>query len=212
MVRVHMLEGETTDRMEALSDGVFAIVLTLLVLQFEVPDVPADRAAADLPGALADQQALLLSYLLSFFVVGIYWIVHHNLFQQIVRHDRLLLYLNLAFLLVVSFLPFPTELLGVYGTHLTWTLYAINIALVGIILTILWWYADRRAFTSDAIDDRTGFLITLRGLIAPAVFLLSIGVAAVNLSAAFFVPLLIFPLQVLWTKRYQDPELTSETG
>ncbi|AHG00105.1 hypothetical protein HALLA_16165 [Halostagnicola larsenii XH-48] len=206
MVRVPMLKGERTDRIEALSDGVFAIVLTLLVLQFTVPDVPANRAGTELAGALADQLALLFSYLLSFFVVGIYWIVHHNLFRQIDRHDRLLLYLNLVFLLAVSFLPFPTELLGVYSTRLTWTLYALNVSLVGLVLTTLWWYADRRGFTIDAIDERTGALITLRGLIPPAVFLLSIGVAAVNLSVAFYVPFLILPLQAFWVRRYQSSE------
>lgn len=209
MVQVRMLEGERTDRVEALSDGVFAIVLTLLVLQFSIPDVPANHAGAELPSALADQQALLFSYLLSFFVVGIYWIVHHNLFQQIERHDRLLLYLNLVFLLAVSFLPFPTELLGVYSTRLTWTLYALNISLVGLVLTTLWWYADRRGFTGDAIDERTASLVTLRGLIPPAVFLLSIGVAAVNLSVAFYVPLVILPLQVLWFRRYHTESSSS---
>lgn len=201
MVRV--LEGDRTDRLEALSDGVFAIVLTLLVLQFRVPTIPADRVGSELPGALAAQQTVFFSYLLSFFVVGIYWIIHHNLFREIVRHDRLLLYANLIFLLAISFLPFPTELLGVYSTRLTWTLYALNLAMVGFSLTALWWYAARRDFTSDAIDERTAFLITVRGLITPAVFVFSIGVAAVNLSVAFYTPFLIVPLQILWVRRYQ---------
>ena len=87
---IRTLGGEGTDRMEALSDGLFAIVLTLLVLQFDVPDVPAE----ELPAALADQQTLLVSYLLSFLVVGLYWIVHHNVFRSIVGHDRFLLWLN----------------------------------------------------------------------------------------------------------------------
>ncbi|SFS47071.1 TMEM175 family protein [Halostagnicola kamekurae] len=203
MVQVRMLEGDRTDRLEALSDGVFAIVLTLLVLQFRVPNIPADRVGAELPGALEAQQTVFFSYLLSFFVVGIYWIIHHNLFQEIVRHDRLLLYANLLFLLAISFLPFPTELLGVYSTRLTWTLYALNLAMVGFALTALWWYADRRGFTSDAIDERTAFLVTVRGLITPAVFVCSIGVAAVNLSVAFYTPFLIVPLQILWVRRYQ---------
>lgn len=203
MVQVRMLEGDRTDRVEALSDGVFAIVLTLLVLQFRVPNIPADRVGSELPGALAAQRTVFFSYLLSFFVVGIYWIIHHNLFQEIVRHDRLLLYANLVFLLAISFLPFPTELLGVYSTRLTWTLYALNLAMVGFALTALWWYAARRDFTSDAIDERTAFLITVRGLITPAVFVFSIGVAAVNLSVAFYTPFLIVPLQILWVRRYQ---------
>ncbi|WP_255168574.1 TMEM175 family protein [Natrononativus amylolyticus] len=201
---VTLLEGEATDRIEALSDGLFAIVLTLLVLQFQIPDVPADRAA-ELPAALADQQPLLFSYLLSFAVVGIYWIIHHNLFQRIDRHDRGLLYLNLCFLLSISFLPFPTELLGIYGTRFAWTLYAINLAMVGLALAGVWWYACWRDLTDVSIDRRTGRLVALRELITPAVFLCSIGVAAVNLTAAFFTPLLILPLQSLWNRYYHTP-------
>lgn len=119
------------------------------------------------------------------------------------RHDRVLLYLNLFFLLTVSFLPYPTELLGVYGTHFTWTVYAINFVLVGLSLTAVWAYAVARGFTHESIDARTGWLIAVRGLISPTVFALSIGVAAVDLSLAFLTPVLIVPLQALWVRYYR---------
>ncbi|MFP8951798.1 TMEM175 family protein [Natrialbaceae archaeon A-arb3/5] len=195
---VRLLGGEGTDRMEGLSDGLFAIVLTLLVLQFDVPDV----SPSELPAAVADQETLLISYLLSFLIVGLYWVIHHNLFRYIVSHDRALLWLNLLFLLSISFLPYPTELLGLYGTQFAWTLYAINFVLVGVTLTAVWAYAARAGFTDDRIDARSARLITVRGLISPAVFVLSIGVAAVSLQLAFFVPALIAPLQMLWVRYY----------
>ncbi|OIB58488.1 TMEM175 family protein [Natrialba sp. SSL1] len=196
---IDSLGGEGTDRMEGLSDGLFAIVLTLLVLQFEVPDV----SAGELPGAIADQETLLFSYLLSYLVVGVYWIVHHNLFRNIVDHDRILLWLNLLFLLSISFLPYPTEIMGLYGTQFAWVLYATNIILVGTFLTFVWSYAARSGFVADEIDDWTARLVTVRGLIAPAVFVLSVGVALVDLSLAFFVPILIAPLQWLWVRYYR---------
>ncbi|WP_440763828.1 TMEM175 family protein [Natronorubrum sp. DTA7] len=203
---VRTLGGPDTDRMEALSDGVFAIVLTLLVLQFEVPDV----SASELPAAVADQETLLVSYLLSFVVVGLYWIIQHNLFLYIEAHDRILLWLNLLFLLSISFLPYPTELLGVYGTQFAWTLYAVNFVLVGVLMTAVWAYAARAGFTGDEISTRAASLITIRGLISPAVFALSIAVAAVALRLAFFVPVLIIPLQMVWVRYYQreidDPD------
>lgn len=196
---VRTLGGAGTDRMEALSDGVFAIVLTLLVLQFEVPNV-ADGA---LPAAVAAQQPLLVSYLLSFVVVGLYWIIHHNLFRYIESHDRMLLWLNLFFLLSISFLPYPTELMGVYGTRFAWTLYGINFVLVGLLLTATWAYAARAGFTDESIDAPVARLITIRGLITPAVFVISIGVAPVSLALAFYVPLLIVPLQAVWVRYYR---------
>lgn len=198
--------GRDTDRMDALSDGLFAIVLTLLILQFEIPSVAPD----ELPAAVTEQDTLLFSYLLSFVVVGLYWIGHHNLFRHIARHDRVLLWLNLLFLLTVSFLPYPTEMLGLYGTQFAWTLYAVNIALVGITLIGLWVYATRAGYLEEDIDNRTARLITGRGLITPVVFLVSIAIATVSLELAFSTPLLIAPLQLLWVRRYRKKPRTME--
>lgn len=196
---VRMIGGEGTERIEALTDGVLAIVLTLLVLQFEVPDAPASA----LPGAVADQETLLVSYLLSFAIVGLYWTIHQTLFRNIVDHDRLLLWLNLLFLLTISFLPYPTELVGTYGTRFAWTVYAVNLALVGVTLTAVWAYAAHAGFTVDWIDDRIARLITIRGLISPAAFALSIAVAAANLTLAYVVPVIILPLQAVWVRYYR---------
>ncbi|WP_254544035.1 TMEM175 family protein [Halomarina pelagica] len=202
MPRLRTVGGEGVDRLNAISDGVFAIVLTLLVLQFEVPEVPP----SELGGALRAMRPLFVSYLLSFFVVGVYWVVHHNLFRLIVRHDRVLLYLNLLFLLSVSFMPFPTELTGTYGTRLAWTLYALNFIAMGISMTAVWQYAASSGYVADEITPRAERLLTLRGLINPAVFALSIGVSAVSLDAAYLVPLLIAPLQLFWARRYGSPD------
>ncbi|WP_435155645.1 TMEM175 family protein [Haladaptatus sp. DFWS20] len=199
---VRVLEGKGTDRLEAISDGVFAIVLTLLVLQFEVPTVPPAQADSQLPLRLLEFQSLMFSYLLSFFTVGLYWVIHQNIFQQIEHHDRILLYLNLLFLLTISFLPFPTELIGTYSTRLTWGLYATNFALVGLTMTATWWYAARRDFTLEAISTRHARLISLRGLIAPAVFLFSIAVSLVSLELAYWTILLIAPFQAWWVRAY----------
>ncbi|MFC7154902.1 TMEM175 family protein [Halomarina halobia] len=198
MPRLRTVGGEGVDRLNAISDGIFAIVLTLLVLQFEVPDVPP----SELGGALRAMRPLFVSYLLSFFVVGLYWVVHHNLFRQIVRHDRVLLYLNLLFLLSVSFMPFPTELIGTYDTRLAWTLYALNFIAIGVLMTAIWQYAASSGYVADVITPLDARLLTLRGLINPAVFAASIAVSAVNLDAAYLVPLLIVPLQVLWARTY----------
>lgn len=196
---VELLGGEGTDRIEALTDGVLAIVLTLLVLQFEVPDAPASA----LPQAVLDQEALLVSYVLSFVIVGLYWTIHHNLFRDIVEYDRLLLWLNLWFLLSISFLPYPTELVGTYDTAFAWTVYAANLALVGLSLTGVWAYAAHAGFTADWVSGRVARLITMRGLIAPATFALSIAVASVSLSLAYATTALIAPLQVWWVRHYR---------
>lgn len=201
-----VIEGEGTNRIDALSDGFFAIVLTLLVLQFEVPDVPPTQTATDLLPRLLALQPLLFSYVLSFFVVGLYWVIHHNLFRVIIHHDRYLLYLNLLFLLFISFLPFPTELLGNYTIQLTWVLYASNLAIIGITMTAIWQYAVNRGFVDDQVNRRAARLVTIRGLITPGVFLFSILASFASLDLATLTPLLIIPLQMWWVRVYKTSE------
>src|SRR5215208_4910560 len=104
-------------RTEAFSDGVFAIVITLLILEIKVPppsSIPADQVAHELPHRLWELKAMFIAYVLSFFIVGTFWVAHHNIFKLIRRTDRMFMWLNLALLLCVAFIPFPTALIGEY--------------------------------------------------------------------------------------------------
>lgn len=100
-----------TDRIEAFSDGVFAIAITLLTLEIKIPHVPSD---SDLVGSLLGMWPAYLAYVLSFVMIGIYWANHHYIFKLFRKTDHALNLLNLLFLLFIAFLPLPTELLGNY--------------------------------------------------------------------------------------------------
>ena len=97
-------------RLEAFSDGVFAIAITLLIIEVRVPDSHAGDLARD----LANQWPSYAAFVVSFAIIGIIWVNHHDIFERIVTVDRPLLFLNLLLLLTVAFLPFPTALLGDY--------------------------------------------------------------------------------------------------
>src|SRR6266487_2888595 len=103
--------GLNTNRIEAFSDGVFAVAITLLVLNLQVPQL---ASANELVPKLSELWPKLLSYALSFVIVGIYWVAHHNTFHYIKQSDRNLLWLNILLLMCIVFLPFPTALLGQY--------------------------------------------------------------------------------------------------
>ncbi len=116
-------------RLEAFSDGVFAIVITLLILDIKIPDV---RPAA-LPAALVTLLPQLLTYIMSFFIVGLYWHLHHQVATEIKLIDEAFIWLNLVWLLFVSVLPFPTALLGRYPLQpIPLTVYGINLILVNV--------------------------------------------------------------------------------
>jgi uncharacterized membrane protein len=137
--------SRSLNRILALSDGVFAIALTLLVLNIEVPEIPEDLVAEELPGTLLDLWPKFLSYLLSFVVIIFYWMAHHSIFGLIKDHDWALVWLNSLFLMCVAFLPFPTALLGGYGyQQLVVVIYAGSLAITRLLLSLVWWYVSGR--------------------------------------------------------------------
>src|SRR3979409_890992 len=100
----------TVSRVEAFSDGVFAVAITLLVLQFAVPDVQSGKLLAE----LLRQWPLLVTYVASFLTVGVIWVNHHTIFNGIKQADRTLQFINLVLLLFVVLVPYPTQLLAHY--------------------------------------------------------------------------------------------------
>lgn len=191
------------DRLIFFSDAVFAIVMTLLVLDIRVPDVAAD----EVPGMVLELWPKIFSYMLSFLVIGLYWIGHHQTFRYVRSYDRTLLWLNLLFLLSISFIPFPTALLGEYSElRFSVIFYAISLALARLLLALVWWYVFSGPIrTSDELDHGLAKFHLWRSLAIPAIFVLSIGIAffSTNAAIASWVLLVVADTMAwrLWRKR-----------
>lgn len=141
----------STARLEAFSDGVFAIAITLLVLNLNVPS-PGSLQGQSLRQALGHQWPSYFAYLVSFLVIGIIWINHHAMCALARRVDRRTLFVNLLLLLTVSVIPFPTRLLATYLTaghgadaHTAAAVYAATMLAMGLAFTLLF-----LSFTRDA--------------------------------------------------------------
>jgi len=168
-----------TQRMEAFSDGVFAIAITLLVLDLAIP-VGAGRA--DLLHAFLAQWPSYLAYVVSFSTIGAIWLGHSLITEYLEQADGVLVRLNLVLLLVVSFLPFPTRLLAQYLSsddpeRVAVTIYGLTLLAAVTLLSLLWRYAVRaRLVRSDAGDEE---LVALTGRLTPGlagyVLLLGLG-------------------------------------
>jgi uncharacterized membrane protein len=176
------------ERILFFSDAVFAIAITLLVLNIEVPDIPQEFVAEDLPGQLISLWPKYLSYVISFLVISIFWISHHTIFSTIRGYDRPLIWLNSLFLMCVAFLPFPTALLGEYGDQqLVVAIYATSVAITRLMLSAAWWYAyDKPHLMPHTMDPVTARAFHIRALYLPLVFLLSIGITFFSVSAAVY--------------------------
>lgn len=176
------------DRIIFFSDAVFAIAITLLALELRVPEMPLTQVATEMPQRLTTMIPKFIGFVLSFLIIGSYWVAHHRDFQHIRRFDRRLIWINLLMLMLIAFLPFPTALLGNYpAQQITVTFYAASLAAVGLVKAGLWWYASHRHRLIDqSLEVKRIDLITRRSFIVPLVFLFSILVAAFNPLAAMW--------------------------
>src|SRR5215212_4709297 len=179
--------GRDRDRIVNLSDGVFAIAITLLVLDIHVPDIPENVVASELPAALLALWPKYLGYFLSFVGISTFWMIHHSIFRPIRAYDRVLLYLNFLFLMAVAFLEFPTSLVGHYSEEqVSVVIYALNAAVASLLLSAISWYAARgHRLVVPELDDEEERGRRLQGLAVPVVFLLSIiGISFLSPMAA----------------------------
>jgi uncharacterized membrane protein len=138
------IAGGSIERLAALSDGVFAIAMTLLVLDLRVPAREAIHSEADLWRALAGMAPHLATYLMSFLTLGIFWVGQQTQLNFMARSDRDLAWLHIAFLLFISLIWFSTAFLAQFiGYRLALFVYWLNILLPGIFLFVSWRYAQR---------------------------------------------------------------------
>jgi uncharacterized membrane protein len=163
------------NRVEAFSDGVFAIVITLLILDIRVPEVDYSQLLASLVAVLPR----IFAYVISFGVIGVYWLAHHQSLQLIGKLNGFLIWLNLVYLLAVSFMPFPTALLGRYPMQI----YGLNLIVAnttGVMLTLylrahpelgsgLAHRASHKSFYLYGFVNLSYVLAMLLGFVAPAV-------------------------------------------
>ena len=189
-------------RIETLADGVFAIAMTLLAFNLEPPSSPI-RDSGELQVALLTMLPHLKTYVLSFLVIGIYWISHHFQFHYIRRADRTLLWINIFFLMAVATLPFSTAVLGRYDHYQSAiVLYSMNLLLVGVVNAIHWAYVTyRRRLVAPDLSAEVVRMTMTRILIAPAVAILCVGISFIDVSGAvnFYYAILI--LYVLLARR-----------
>jgi uncharacterized membrane protein len=191
MTQAPEIRSEVTrdrDRIVNLTDGVFAIAITLLVLDLKVPNISENLVVTELPSDLLALWPKYLGYLLSFVVISIFWTIHHSIFRGIRSYDRGLVWLNFLFLMLVAFVPFPTSLLGEYGNHqLPVAIYAGTLAAGRLMLTAIYWYATVQSGLMYRDEDpQTVRFFLLRGLTIPVIFLISIGVSFFSVSATIW--------------------------
>jgi uncharacterized membrane protein len=186
------------NRIEALSDGIFAIAMTLLVLELKLPELPKTASNVQVWPELMKLWPVFISYAASFASLGVYWVAHHNLYHHVRRADRVLLCLNVLFFMFVSFVPFSTSVVNAFPqTQIAPEFFGANITLIGWVLWLQWKYAcSQPEMLAPHVTPEYRDLVRSRFFWIPVVLTFTVLVCywSVELSLAVYVLLLPFYL------------------
>ncbi len=200
-----------TKRIEALADGVFAIVMTLLVLELAVPHIGDSSASNALLMELIGLQPKIIVHVLSFMVLGFFWTFHHRQLDLITRNDGMFLWTNIFFLMVVSLIPFSTALIGDYPRNrVAVIVYGSNFFVACQILFLQWTYATgRRRLVDPGMSKKIIRKIKV-GLVAESlgiVVAVVISVIDTRLSLSIFALMTLTSVLYIMTRKYSTDDL-----
>jgi uncharacterized membrane protein len=184
----------------SFSDALFAFSITFMALSIQIPTFTSNIAESELTRRLS--QLLIpniIHYIVSFMVVGMYWVNYYRIFEHIRRADIALVWTNLLFLLFIALVGYFTGLLSTYDTHRIVVISFSGImAATGFVLCLMWWYAayNRRLVDQD-IQEHLIKYILMRTFVTPLIFLASIGMSFINIQAAQYFWVLILPANII---------------
>ncbi len=171
MSTYNQIAGQDTNRIIAISDGVFSVALTLLVLEIRVPLLSSIHTEAELIQVFFALKEKFLVYFLAFMTTGIFWLGHASQYQHIIKGDRNLSWINLLFLLFVTMLPFTTAFLSDYTRfRFPIFIYWFNIFMLGAMLYINWSYAKKKKLINEATKGLVDKPLRNRILIAQSLY------------------------------------------
>lgn len=199
------------NRIEALSDGVFAIAMTILVLGFKLPVLPPDSPNVLVAPAIFNLWPAFVTYVVAFVGLGVYWILHHMVFHIIRTVDRMLLWLNILFFLFISILPLSVQLMNSFlRAPITPVLFGVNLALVGWLLYIQWAYAlAHPKMINESLTRSYRDAIGLRILVAPIATTLTALICFWSVPTSLAVYALLLPFYIFPSRQERSGHYTA---
>jgi uncharacterized membrane protein len=209
------IRRESTEfgRVVGFSDAIFAIAMTLLVLQIEVSGLPEGGGSIrEMLDALADALPAIISFAVSFYVIGRYWLAHHWFFSRLERLDRRLLSQNLAYLGLIAFLPFPTALIGTYERNpIAFVVFALSMAAVSLMELVVYHHALHAGLLRLGVPAGVWRWGRLASGFPVAVFIVSIPIGFLDTTVALLSWLVLSPVGFL-INRKMPPEMRAYFG
>ena len=187
----------------AFADAIFAFSITFMAVSIHIPELPRNLTEAQVIDELLKSIPEFEIYVISFFVIGIYWISYHQLFNHIEGSTSTLTWLTLVFLFFITLIPFATNLQVGFGQYqITFILFALVLAIGGFLQTIIWAYATKNKLIDESLTHDEIHYILLATIVSPAIFLLSILISFIDIQFAYYFWILIIPAEIALHKRY----------
>ncbi|MFL6340890.1 MAG: TMEM175 family protein [Nitrososphaeraceae archaeon] len=186
----------------SFADAIFAFSITFMAVTINIPNLAQNLNQAQVIDKLLESIPEFEIYAISFFVIGVYWIAYHQMFNQIVNSDMTVTWLTLLFIFFITLIPFATNLQIGFGYHILFVLFALVLAMAGTLLTITWLHATKNKLIDKHLTQREIHSILLEGIIPTVVYFLSILISFIDLQAAYYFWILIIPAKVILSKKY----------
>lgn len=187
----------------SFSDAIFAFSITFMAITIQIPNMPENLTQTQVIDILLGQTSHFAIYVISFFVIGIYWISYHQIFNHITESRGVMIWLNLLFLFSITLISFAVDLQVQYGFYyIIFAIYASILTLSGALLTIIWLHAKKKGLIENTLKSTDIQNLTLQSVLTPSVFALSILISIINVQIAYYFWLVIIPAKIVIHKRY----------
>lgn len=187
----------------SFADAIFAFSITFLAISIRIPDLAQNLTPPQVFASLLESLPEFEIYMISFFVIGVYWIAYHQVFNNIVGSHAITTWLTLVFLFFITLIPFANNLLVGYGSYqIVFVLNALVLAMAGSLLSIIWLYATKNKLIGENLSQSEIHNILLESIIPPVIFLFSTLVSFIDIRAAYYFWWVMIPAKIIVRKKY----------
>jgi uncharacterized membrane protein len=189
----------------SFSDAIFAFSITFMALSIQIPKLSSDLTQAELINRILHLRPQFEIYVISFLIIGVYWISYHLIFNYIRASHSVLIWVNLAFLFFITLISFATSLETVYPLyHIVFVLYAAIITITGLLLAVIWLHASKDRLLVDKNMSPTHIrAVSLQAIAPPLIFASSIAISFIDIQIAQYFWILIVPAKVIIQRKYR---------
>lgn len=193
----------STDRLETLVDGIFAIAMTLLVLDLAIPEITGPLSNEVVTNSLIKLLPNFISLVVSFILLALFWSIHHRIYNQIKLVNKHLLWINVIWLLFIVLVPFSASLTGKYGQYtISHVIFNLNMLGISFFLFLNWHYANRSNLLHENVHSNSIKVTKLTNIVFMLIVLIALALSFKLPSYSSLVYLLIFPLEYLLDRKY----------